>query len=231
MSRLWVRRMLGLGCGFALCLQACTFPLINADPRAHSPSCPVDPIFGLRTPVLFAHRGGALETPESTQRGFCHAVCLGADILELDVRLTKDKTFVVWHGPKLDNVHIKGAEDYGSFRDRRRICEYPWRELSERAWVSDPDPCCKCGECDTSHVPQCKDRELMTLESFLAAFPCMPLNVEIKDFVVGPESINKFVRILESAPPCPTSARRRTILVASADDFVLAMFRRKTGGT
>jgi glycerophosphoryl diester phosphodiesterase len=225
------RRRLSARALLLLAFQGCTLPILNADPRAHPSSCPTDPIFGLRTPVLFAHRGGAGEVPESTKLGFCHAKCIGSDVLELDVRLTKDKTFVVWHGPSLDNVRVDDAEDYGALRDRRCIGEYSWRELEHRAWVSDPNPLCKTGCCDLSQVPRHAERELMTLETFLATFPCKPLNVEIKDFFVSPESIGRFVRILDDAPPCPASKRRRTILVASANDLVLAEFRRRTAGT
>lgn len=31
-----------------------------------------------------------------------------ADVLELDVQLTRDGQFVAWHGPNLDNVRIWG---------------------------------------------------------------------------------------------------------------------------
>ena len=65
----------------------------------------------LYKPLIFAHRGGALEAPESTLRAFTYAKDVaGADILELDVHLTKDGKFVVWHGPDLDNVYINKSE-------------------------------------------------------------------------------------------------------------------------
>jgi glycerophosphoryl diester phosphodiesterase len=54
-----------------------------------------EPIFGLPTPLLFAHRGGVREAPESTVKGFTHALEARADVLELDVQLTKDGAFVV----------------------------------------------------------------------------------------------------------------------------------------
>jgi glycerophosphoryl diester phosphodiesterase len=81
----------------------------------------IEPIFGLQTPLIFAHRGGAREVPESTRKGFAHAKEIAkVDVLELDVQLTKDGEFVVWHGPKLDNVRIKGQDDKPSKRERRK---------------------------------------------------------------------------------------------------------------
>jgi len=59
----------------------------------------IDPIFKLKTPILFAHRGGVLEAPESTARAFRYALDVAkADVLELDVQMTRDGRFVVWHG-------------------------------------------------------------------------------------------------------------------------------------
>lgn len=209
----------------------CTLPILNADPRHGAPGCPIDPIFDLPAPLLFAHRGGAREVAESTMLGFCHAKCVGADVLELDTRLTEDGTFVVWHGPSLDNVRIHDQEDFGILRDRRDIGDYTWRELECSAWVSDFDSACASGRCDVSDVNEEPGRRLMTLETFLRAFPCDPINIEIKNFWVGPSAIDRFVRILDAAPACPDTERRRTVLVAAANDLVLAQFRRRTAGT
>jgi glycerophosphoryl diester phosphodiesterase len=48
-------------------------------------------------PYLLAHRGGARLAPENTLAAFDLASRLGADALELDVRLTADREVVVFH--------------------------------------------------------------------------------------------------------------------------------------
>ena len=48
-------------------------------------------------PYLVAHRGGALLWPENTLAAFDGAARLGADAIELDVRLTADGEVVVFH--------------------------------------------------------------------------------------------------------------------------------------
>src|SRR5580765_8232734 len=53
------------------------------------------------TPRVFAHRGGAALGPENTMAAFDHAVELGADGLELDVRLSLDGQVVVHHDATL----------------------------------------------------------------------------------------------------------------------------------
>jgi len=194
--------------------------------------CPVDPIFGLPTPLLFAHRGGAREAPESTERGFEYArEQAGVDVLELDVRLTKDGQFVVWHGPSLDNVRIRDQPDCPCLRKQRNVADYDWAELRERAWVADPP--CQIGECNLAAVDD-KDskRQLILLKDFLDRFRCAPLNVELKDFWVSPCHVADFVRLLDNAPRCTGNGppHQRPIIVAAANDLVLADFRRQSGG-
>jgi glycerophosphoryl diester phosphodiesterase len=53
---------------------------------------------------IVAHRGVATEHPENTIPAFQKAIELGADAVELDVRLTKDKIPVVYHYYYLDKI-------------------------------------------------------------------------------------------------------------------------------
>ena len=53
------------------------------------------------TPLVIAHRGASAEAPENTLAAFRTAVRLGADGVELDVRLARDGALVVHHDPVL----------------------------------------------------------------------------------------------------------------------------------
>jgi glycerophosphoryl diester phosphodiesterase len=55
-------------------------------------------------PLVFAHRGGAALAPENTIAAFDHGIALGADGLELDVRLSRDGVVVVHHDRRLDRT-------------------------------------------------------------------------------------------------------------------------------
>lgn len=55
-------------------------------------------------PRVVAHRGAAAEAPENTLEAFDLALELGADALELDVRLARDGTPVVIHDETLDRT-------------------------------------------------------------------------------------------------------------------------------
>jgi glycerophosphoryl diester phosphodiesterase len=203
------------GCGIA-------WRAAVAEPAAKAEK---DPIFDCKTPILFAHRGGDREAPESTEMGFCHAVRHAlVDVLELDVQLTRDRQFVVWHGPELDNVLIEDQEMNPCDRKRRKIYEYDWAELEGKAWVANPmlgPRCCS----SLKDVPRLPQRQLMLLSTFLDRFRCQPMNIELKESV-GVEDLPRFIRILDDAPVCSDqSAARRTVLVVSLSESLLESFR------
>jgi glycerophosphoryl diester phosphodiesterase len=53
--------------------------------------------FDRPAPWLIAHRGGSALAPENTFAAFERAQALGADVIETDVRLTRDGVVVVFH--------------------------------------------------------------------------------------------------------------------------------------
>lgn len=53
--------------------------------------------------LVIAHRGASAYFPENTMPAFEGAVVMGADMIELDVLLTKDRVPVVFHDAKLHN--------------------------------------------------------------------------------------------------------------------------------
>ena len=56
------------------------------------------------TPLIIAHRGDVTNAPENTIPAFTKALELGADGIELDVRLTKDEKLVVFHDRRLERT-------------------------------------------------------------------------------------------------------------------------------
>jgi glycerophosphoryl diester phosphodiesterase len=66
------------------------------------------PFFDTNRPLVFAHRGGAGLAPENTIAAFDNGLALGADGLELDVRVSRDGVVVVHHDGRLErttNLH------------------------------------------------------------------------------------------------------------------------------
>lgn len=56
------------------------------------------------TPLIIAHRGDSAHRPENTAAAFKSALDMGADLLELDVQLTKDGQVVVIHDGSVDRT-------------------------------------------------------------------------------------------------------------------------------
>lgn len=59
--------------------------------------------------LISAHRGGALLNPENTEMAFDHVIIKTdyTDILEIDVRLTKDDQLVIMHDASINRTGIK----------------------------------------------------------------------------------------------------------------------------
>lgn len=62
----------------------------------------------MRTPLHVAHRGGAGLWPENTMAAFTRAIAAGADGIELDVHLSKDRKLVVHHDESLKPSIARG---------------------------------------------------------------------------------------------------------------------------
>ena len=137
-------------------------------PTNYSKRPPQDRIFGREIPLLFAHRGGAEEAPESTEEAFRHAVKHGADVLEVDVRLTHDGEIVVWHGPRLENV--RGRKP-GSTK-RKKIGDYDWPDLRDNAWVVHPTK--------RPNFAAVRERRLMLLGDFFILVGQLQRELKIK---------------------------------------------------
>src|SRR6478735_8096851 len=74
--------------------------------------------FASKGPLVFAHRGGAALAPENTIAAFDNGLALGADGLELDVRLSRDGVVVVHHDRTLDRTtRLTGPLDRRSARE------------------------------------------------------------------------------------------------------------------
>lgn len=61
-------------------------------------------VFDETGPLAFAHRGGAALRPENTVLAFDHGLSVGADGLELDVRLSRDGVVMVHHDATLERT-------------------------------------------------------------------------------------------------------------------------------
>ncbi len=81
-------------------------------------------------PLIIAHRGASLLAPENTMSAFRKAIQIGADGIELDVRLTIDGIPIVLHDSQVDKTtNGHGAVDDLTLREVQ--------ELDAGSWFSD----------------------------------------------------------------------------------------------
>ena len=78
-------------------------------------------------PLVIAHRGASGTAPENTLAAFRRAVACGADMVELDVQLTRDGEVVVVHDFTLDRTTDgTGAVGASSLAEIRRLDAGAW---------------------------------------------------------------------------------------------------------
>lgn len=72
--------------------------------------------------MIAAHRGAHLDEPENSLAALRKTIELGVDIMELDVRFTKDKKMVLMHDKKVDRTtNAKGLVSDFTFEEIRKL--------------------------------------------------------------------------------------------------------------
>lgn len=122
-------------------------------------------------PLLFAHRGGASLAPENTLEAFRGAVDhWGADVLEMDVRLTRDGELAVIHDETVDRT----TDGTGP------VLEHTARELR------DLDAGHRFSDPAGRHSFRGAGVRIPLFQEVLEAFPRTRLNVDAKDSDAAP---------------------------------------------
>ena len=116
-------------------------------------------------PWLVAHRGGSALAPENTFAAFDRAAALGADALEIDVRLTRDGTVVVFHDESTERLTGRPGTI-----EERTLAEV--RALDAAHGFS-PDG-------GASYPLRGKGVTVPTFPEVLARYPAMRLNIDAK---------------------------------------------------
>ena len=81
----------------------------------------------LEYPLVIAHRGGSDLAPENTIAAFRKTMGVGADGVEMDVRLTKDKEVVVLHDRRLDRTtNGRGLVGTNTFQEIKALDAGSW---------------------------------------------------------------------------------------------------------
>jgi glycerophosphoryl diester phosphodiesterase len=156
---------------------------------------------GLRAPLHISHRGGAGLYPENTMHAFNEAVRRHAtDVLELDVRLSRDGEVVVWH----DETVERCSDGTGT------VSALSWKELFAL------DAAYRFTPAEGSGFPlRGKGVTPVRFEELLTALPSTRLNVELK----CAEVLEPFVTLVKKHAALP-----RLCIGSEHDDIAGRLF-------
>jgi glycerophosphoryl diester phosphodiesterase len=160
---------------------------------------------------VIAHRGGNGEWPGETLFAFASAKQIGVDVLEMDIRVTRDEQLVMMHNPTV-RATTKGwlpVRCYTLAEIQKLNAGYDWREEGTGVlkFRDSQDP--------NLRVP--------SFEKVLERFRGMRMNVEIKGWhPLNDEKIaREFCRLVEKYEMV------KRILVASFHEGVLRVVRKR----
>ena len=168
-----------------------------------------------------AHQGGEDEFPSNTLYAFKRATRAGADMLELDVGVTKDDQVVVMHDTTVDRVtNGHGTVASKTLRQIRRLDGAYWFVAGDDAYRHDRARRAyrfrgvATGDRRPPEGFKRRDFRVPTLREVLRAFPRTPINIEIKGRTPD-EADAEYVRNAEVLARLLRGTRRRDLIVVS----------------
>jgi glycerophosphoryl diester phosphodiesterase len=173
--------------------------------------------------IVVGHRGAAAHFPENTAASFDHAVSLGVDAIEFDLRVSRDGVVVVMHDPTVDRTTSgTGAVADLTLAELKRL-----------------DPGAKFSP-DGGHTFPWRGRglEILTFEELLARYPSIPLLIEVKVSAAADgarraiEQARSSERVVMDSLVCEALApfRGTSILTGACFDDVLHLLPRALVG-
>ena len=184
-----------------------------------------------KTPLNIAHQGGEDEFPSNTMYAFRKALRVGADMLELDIGVTKDGKVIVMHDTTVDGkTNGHGTVASKTLRQIRRLDAAFWfapgakehycHDLARRAYRFR-------GVATGRRTPpkgfRASDFRVPTLAEVLKAFPRTPINIEIKGRTPD-EATEEYVQNAEVLARLLKDTKRRNLIVVSFQQAAVDRF-------
>jgi glycerophosphoryl diester phosphodiesterase len=174
-----------------------------------------------KTPLDIAHQGGEDEFPSNTMYAFRRSLQVGADMLELDVGVTRDGQVVVMHDTTVDRT-TNGHGTVASFtlKQLRKLDAAYWFSGGSSAYRHDRARSAyrlrgvATGRRKPPKGFTAADFRVPTLTEVLRAFPHTPINVEIKGRTKA-EALDEYLTNADALARTLKSTRRRDVIVVS----------------
>ncbi len=173
-------------------------------------------------PLNIAHQGGEDEFPSNTMYAFRKALRAGADMLELDVGVTRDGKVIVMHDTTVDGkTNGHGTVASKTLRQMKRLDAAYWfapraadhysHDLARRAYRFRG---VATGRREPPRGFAAKDFRVPTLAQVLKAFPRTPINIEIKGRTPD-EATEEYIKNAEVLARLLDGTKRRNLIVVS----------------
>jgi glycerophosphoryl diester phosphodiesterase len=183
-----------------------------------------------------AHQGGEDEFPSNTLYAFKRSVKAGADMLELDVGVTKDGKVVVSHDTTLDRTtNGRGTIESRTLRQIRKLDGAHWFSRGDDAYSHERRRSAyklrgiATGRRKPPKGYTRKDFRVPTLRQVLDAFPRTPINIEIKGRTKAEEP-QEYVENAEVLAALLSRSDRRDLIVASFQQPAIDRFHELAPG-
>ena len=184
-----------------------------------------------RDPLNIAHQGGEDEFPSNTMYAFRKALAAGADMLELDIGVTKDGKVIVMHDTTVNGkTNGRGTVASKTLRQIRRLDAAYWfaprarehysHELRRRAYRFRG---IATGRKEPPRGFRARDFRVPTLAEVLRAFPRTPINIEIKGRTPD-EATEEYVQNAEVLARLLDDTRRKDLIVVSFQQAAVDRF-------
>src|SRR5437763_7291868 len=178
-----------------------------------------------------AHQGGEDEFPSNTLYAFRRALAAGANMLELDIGITKDGQVVVMHDTTLDRTtNGRGTIASKTLRQIEKLDGAYWFTPSGSNHYVHGRPAGAYrfrGVATGRKAPprgfRAADFRVPTLRAALAAFPPTPINVEIKGRT-KPEALSEYLTNADALARTLRTVHRRDVIVVSFKQQAVVRF-------
>ena len=130
-------------------------------------------------PAIYAHRGSSILMPENTLPAYEWALAQGADVLETDVRLSRDGTLFMFHDDSLSRITQSSGLLLNASDEDLHALDAAYH-FTDESGQSQRD----------SGV------SLITLEELFTRFPDVPINIDIKDNLK--QAVTETARLIEA---------------------------------
>ena len=199
-----------------LALAALIFALLAGPAQA------ANPWIEKRAPLNIAHQGGEDEFPSNTLYAFHKALRAGADMLELDIGLTKDGKVVVMHDTTVDGkTNGHGTVSSKTLKQMKRLDAAYWFAPGKADHYSHDHPASAyrfrgvaTGRKRAPRGYTAADFRVPTLAEVLREFPHTPINVEIKGRTPD-EATSEYIKNAELLARLLKKTHRRDLIVVS----------------